>query len=133
METEKDNDEEITVDSDHVKGQFLSGLAQRFGATAKSTTIFGDPIDRDGVTVVPVAKARWGFGAGAGRAAENGGVGGGGGVQVNPIGYIEMRNGETNFKRIHDLSFSKMMLLGFSGAILIRGLSHLLKLRGSKV
>lgn len=132
MEQENDGAEEITKGADQDKGQFLAGLAQRFGATAKSTTIFGDPIDREGVTVVPVAKARWGFGAGAGRAAENGGVGGGGGVQVNPIGYIEMRNGGTNFKRIHDLSFNKIMLLGLSGAILIRSLSRILKSRTSK-
>jgi uncharacterized spore protein YtfJ len=55
--------------------------------------------------VIPVAKARFGFGGGGGRGergekGEGAGGGGGGGVAVTPIGYIEMRDHNSQFKRI---------------------------------
>ena len=81
---ERDSDKAANPAGDH----FLSALAERFGAAARASTIFGEPIERDGVTVIPVAKARWGFGGGAGLSKEERGVGGGGGVQVTPLGYI---------------------------------------------
>ena len=74
--------------------------------------VFGEPIERDGITVIPVARVRWGFGGGAGSApiavgsgpgvegsmaptAANGmqpgsGQGGGGAVTTDPIGWLEI-------------------------------------------
>jgi uncharacterized spore protein YtfJ len=82
-------------------------LLQRIGRTvgdgANVSTIFGKPIERDGITVIPVARARFGFGGGGGGAYDDeggaGGGGGGGGV-VSPVGYIEVRDGTAEFKRI---------------------------------
>ena len=55
----------------------------------------------DGVKVIPVAKARWGFGGGGGsRDAGGEGSGGGGGVWVSPVGYIEMKDGDSRFRPI---------------------------------
>jgi uncharacterized spore protein YtfJ len=68
------------------------------------STIFGEPVEREGVTVIAVGKARFGFGGGGGsgsRAGDEGsGGGGGGGVSVNPIGYIELHDHGAEFKRI---------------------------------
>ena len=90
-------------------GRFIEGIADRLGGRATAAAVYGAPIERDGVTVIPVAKVRWGFGggsgSGAGRAGEGGqgsGVGGGGGVFASPVGYIEIKNGETEFRRIKD-------------------------------
>jgi uncharacterized spore protein YtfJ len=55
----------------------LATLADRIGAQFSASTVYGTPIERDGVTVVPVAAARFGVG------------GGGGGV--TPAGYIELK------------------------------------------
>jgi uncharacterized spore protein YtfJ len=44
----------------------LSVLAERVGTRFSATTVFGTPVERDGVTVVPVAAARFAFGGGAG-------------------------------------------------------------------
>jgi len=46
---------------------FVIRLADRIGARVSVKTVFGEPVERDGITVIPVAKVRWGFGGGAGR------------------------------------------------------------------
>jgi hypothetical protein len=45
----------------------LERLAEMVGAKARVNTVFGDPIRQGDLTVVPVAKVRWGFGGGGGR------------------------------------------------------------------
>lgn len=45
---------------------FVERIAERVGAKATVKAVFGDPIERDGITIIPVAKVRWGFGGGAG-------------------------------------------------------------------
>lgn len=74
-----------------VQDSFLDRLAQRLGATANAATIFGTPVERGDVTVIPVAKASYGFGGGSGTRSGEEGCGGGGGVRVAPVGYIEIR------------------------------------------
>ena len=82
---------------------FVENLADRIGKRAGAATVFGEPVERDEVTVIPVARAGWGFGGGSGRAPEGGGEGGGGGVVAWPVGYIEIRGAETRFRPIVDL------------------------------
>src|ERR1044071_6413096 len=45
---------------------FVERMAERVGAKASVGAVFGDPIERNGITIIPVAKVRWGFGGGAG-------------------------------------------------------------------
>jgi uncharacterized spore protein YtfJ len=52
------------------------------------------------VTVIPVARVRWGVGGGGGWAPEGSGSGGGGGVAADPIGYIEITSAGATFRRI---------------------------------
>jgi uncharacterized spore protein YtfJ len=83
-------------------------LLQRIGSTvgdrANASTVFGQPVEREGITVIPVARARFAFGGGGGaggRGGEEGSGGGGGGAAfVNPTGYIEVRDGAAHFRRI---------------------------------
>ena len=100
----------MTVETQE-RSQLVNELLERIGETvgrkADASTIFGEPVQREGVTVIPVAKARFGFGGGGGsgsregdRGGEGSGGGGGGGVAVGPIGYIEVREGSAEFKRI---------------------------------
>ena len=86
---------------------FVEGLAHQLGITANAKNIYGEPVERDGVTVIPVAQAAYGFGGGSGRGKkENGeageGSGGGGGAMLIPVGYIEMKNGQTRFRPTRD-------------------------------
>jgi uncharacterized spore protein YtfJ len=52
-------------------------------------TVYGDPVEAEGVTVIPVAQTYFGFGAGGGG-GKRGGSGGGGGGTVRPMGFIEV-------------------------------------------
>lgn len=99
----------------------VENLADRIGVRANVHAVFGAPIVQEGVTVIPVAKVRWGFGGGGGRgtadkaesvdAGEGGG--GGGGVIASPLGYIEVRDGGAAFHRIRDIaSYVPVMLAG---------------------
>ena len=82
----------------------LTRLAERLGANAAASAVFGTPVERDGVTVIPVARVRWGFGGGGGgrKAKAQDGWGGGGGVQAAPLGFIEVRDGGARYRRVHD-------------------------------
>lgn len=57
--------------------------------------VYGDPIEKDGVTIIPVAKIRGG-GGGGGDTAGNGG--GGFGITARPVGVYVIRNGEVEWE-----------------------------------
>ena len=84
----------------------LERLAEKLGGRASVTTVYGEPVTRHGVTVIPVAKVGFGFGAGVGReagAAKTGeGGGGGGGAGAKPIGFIEIQEGFATYRPIRD-------------------------------
>lgn len=84
--------------------ELLQRVGQTVGDKASVSTVFGQPVEREGITVIPVAKARFAFGGGGGAGARQGdegsGGGGGGGAFVSPVGHIEVRDGTAQFKRI---------------------------------
>jgi uncharacterized spore protein YtfJ len=79
--------------------ELLATLADRIGGRLNASTVYGTPVERDGVTVVPVAAARFAIGGGGGsdtsKAQE--GEGGGGAGGVTPIGYIELKDGRSRY------------------------------------
>ena len=85
---------------------FITRLAESLGSKANAATVFAEPFSSQGVTIVPVARARWGCGGGGGLTAEHRGeaqqgFGGGGGMMVDPVGYIVVRNGEVEYREIN--------------------------------
>lgn len=62
-------------------------------------TSYGDTVDIDGTTVVPVALGYYGFGAGSGSDAQGdqAGGGGGGGISI-PLGAYVGRGGDVRFE-----------------------------------
>ena len=100
--------------------RFIGTMVEKLGAVARAATIFAEPVERGGVTVIPVAKARWGFGGGAGHRKDEDGAGGGGGVQVTPVGFIEIKNGQTEFRPIRTVSLPFMIAGGISIVFLLR-------------
>lgn len=107
--------------------RFISAMAEKLGSVAQAATVFGQPVERDGITVIPVAKARWGFGGGAGQRKDEGvdgrqedGAGGGGGVQVTPVGFIEIKNHEANFRPIRTVSLPWIIVGGIFSLFLVR-------------
>lgn len=94
----------------------LDRIAQRLSATANAATIFGAPIERGEVTVVPVARAAYGFGGGGGTRSGEEGSGGGGGVRVTPVGFFEIRPGGVHYRPIRDWTLLASVLI--AGAVL---------------
>lgn len=99
-------------------------LAERLGLSASAKTVFADPVERDGVTVIPVARVRYGFGGGGGGSEEGQGNGGGGMVQAFPLGYIELRDGESKFRRMRNPGNAVRLVLavGFMSMLMLRQL-----------
>ncbi len=116
---------------------FIEMLAEKVGARAAASAIFGQPVERDGVTVIPVGKVRWGFGGGSGRGIEEGsdtgeigeGSGGGGGAMASPIGFIEIRDGHAEFKRTHDPVSAVPIIIasGFAAWLCLRGIKRIIR------
>jgi uncharacterized spore protein YtfJ len=93
----------ITKEEFPANDNLVQSIAEKLGIAAKSIKIYDEPIERGGTTIIPVSKISYGFGGGSGKQKEQEGSGGGGGLTTSPVGYIEIKNGETKFRQIIDL------------------------------
>ena len=59
--------------------------------------VFGEPIERDGVLLIPVANVMGGFGGGGGD-PRSGGAGGGFGVRATPAGVYVVDHGRVRWE-----------------------------------
>ena len=101
----------------------LQRISESFGTTASVRSVFGEPIQAGGRTVVPVAKIAYGFGGGAGgaRAGANAdrlgeGGGGGGGVRAVPAGALEITDDGTRFVPFVDV---RLISVAFAAGIVL--------------
>ena len=106
---------------------FITRLAETLGAKANAATVFAEPVSSPGVTVIPVARARWGCGGGGGLTAQprgdaQQGFGGGGGMMVDPVGYLVIHDGQVEYREINGtLRILRALAAGIAiGAILLR-------------
>lgn len=111
--------------------QFVERIAERIGAQASVKAVFGEPVDRGDLTVIPVGRVRWGFGGGAGDGggSDGSGSGGGGGVAAEPIGFIEIGPSGAAFRPIVSPYPSPLFLIasGITGALVLRALASLIR------
>jgi uncharacterized spore protein YtfJ len=88
--------------------EILTTLADRLATTGKIESVFGQPIEGHGRTIIPIARVKYGLGAGGGGENKSGqqdavgGAGGGGGVEVTPVGVLEVSDAGTRFIRFFD-------------------------------
>lgn len=114
-------------------GTFLERFTDRIGRNVLASTVFGEPVERDGITVIPVAKTHWGFGGGAGGnpndASAGDAVGGGGAAAVTPIGYIEIKDGQARFRPIYDPDMLVRLTIGAGivAMLVLRGVRRLVR------
>lgn len=89
-----------------VAARILNRVVEGFRGQLSIQTVYGEPVSRDGVTVIPAAALRFGFGGGGGggggvqrqtatqgeepREGYGSGGGGGGGGRLTPAGFIEI-------------------------------------------
>ena len=70
--------------------------------TATVGRVYGEPLERDGTTVIPAAKVSARGGSGAARGGEH--SGGGFRADAEPVGAFVIKNGEVEWKPVFDLS-----------------------------
>jgi len=63
--------------------------------------VYGDPIERDGILIIPAAKV--GGGGGGGGDSDNNG-GGGFGISARPVGAFVVRDGNVEFEPAVDVN-----------------------------
>jgi uncharacterized spore protein YtfJ len=79
-------------------------------AQAKDTLtvkrVFGEPYEKDGVTVIPAARVQGGAGGGSGEDADSQGRGSGSGfgVTARPVGAFIIRDGDLNWRPAVDVN-----------------------------
>lgn len=82
--------------------EMIEQLADDLKSYASTNSIFGEPIELQGTTVIPVSKMSVGYGGGGGEGEEGssgdkgGGGGAGGGVKIEPAALIIARDGEVS-------------------------------------
>jgi len=68
----------------------------------QTRTVVGEPVQAGQVTLIPVSKLSFGFGAGGGQEGK-GQSGTGGGASVEPIGFVVIdENGKTQILTMHE-------------------------------
>lgn len=83
----------------------MASLTQQIADTVSQVGVrasYGEPVEVDGTTIIPVACTSYGFGAGEGGGgledAQGEGSGGGGGGMSVPVGAYVTRDGDTRFE-----------------------------------
>ncbi len=66
--------------------------------------VYGDPVERDGITIIPVAKVGGGGGGGSGGDEGTGGGGGGFAVSARPVGVYVIQDGAVRWEPALDLN-----------------------------
>jgi len=115
---------------------WLERLAGAVGGSVQAQAVYGQPVEREGITIVPVARVVYGFGGGGGPNAQAGaerGEGGGGGAQVRPVGFISLRGGSAEFRSIPDPAaearriFALLAGTGLGAWLVFRGIRSLFR------
>jgi uncharacterized spore protein YtfJ len=66
--------------------------------------VFGDPYERNGSTVIPVAKVQGGAGGGGGEAADGKGSGSGFALSARPAGVFVIKGDQVDFRPAVDVN-----------------------------
>ncbi len=74
--------------------------------------VYGEPYEKDGVTIIPAASVRGGVGGGEGEGGEStpAGAGGGYGVSARPVGAYQIKDGQVTWVPAADTT--RVIMLG---------------------
>lgn len=88
------------MENKHPVNEMIASTIQKIRETVDANTVVGEPIQVDGVTIIPVSKISFGFGTGGSELpakADKGnpfGGGGGAGVKVTPVCFLVVSEGQ---------------------------------------
>ena len=107
--------------------EFFDSITERLYGGAAVKAVYGEPIEAQGKTIIPVAKVVYGFGGGYGETgkdkkegADKEGGGAGAGVRAKPVGVIEVTEENTRFISCCDgKKYAVLLALGFIAGFFI--------------
>lgn len=107
--------------------EFFESLLEKLHAGASVKTVYGEPIEAQGKTIIPVAKVVYGFGGGYGETGkdkkqgkEREGGGAGAGVRAKPVGVMEVTEEGTRFiPCANGKKLAALLAIGFIAGFLI--------------
>ena len=118
-------------------------LRELIGGITDSSSVrrvFGEPIERNGILIIPVASIRGAFGGGEGATAPTRGAespaptswGGGGAWSASPAGTYVLKNGEMSWVPAVDANRSILLgcLTGMVALLVIRSVVRTIVKRG---
>jgi uncharacterized spore protein YtfJ len=129
-----------TTDAIHARRRRAMALRELVGGLTDSSSVkrvFGAPIEKDGVLVIPVANIRGTFGGGEGAPSaadppQPSGWGGGGAWSATPAGTYVMKNGEMSWIPAVDANRSILLgcLTGIVSLLVVRSIVRTIVKRG---
>jgi uncharacterized spore protein YtfJ len=97
----------------------IEDLLARARDSFDARTVFSEPVEKDGVTVIPAARLTGGGGGGNGEDRKGGrGEGGGLGLIARPVGAYVIKNGEVRWQPAIDVN----RIIATLGTIAVAGL-----------
>lgn len=103
--------------------EVLQGVVDR----VRAGMVFGEPVSKDGVTILPVARISGGGGGGGGSGQQSGGQdmdgsGGGFGLIARPVGVYVLRDRQVTWSPATDTTkvILGFQLLGFAALMIVR-------------
>jgi uncharacterized spore protein YtfJ len=101
--------------------EIFESLTETILGTSGVKAVYGEPVEAQGKTIIPVAKAAYGFGGGCcepkgdKKEVKEGECGGmGGGVAVKPVGVLEITKDETRYIPLgNKKKLAVVLILGF--------------------
>lgn len=100
--------------------RLLKGTVEELERMLNAKNVLGDPIERDGATIIPIVSFGFAFGAGGGQGGKSGseGVGGGtgGGGGIKPLGAIIIDDKGARVEAIKGAMTSVARILGEAAA-----------------
>lgn len=104
------------------------GLMERAKDVMTVKRVYGDPIEKDGVTIIPAARVRGGGGGGGGEGpgTQGRGWGGGFGVSASPAGAYVIKEGRVRWEPALDLNRTIFMgqLVGIVFLLTVRSIAR---------
>jgi uncharacterized spore protein YtfJ len=82
----------------------VQDVLARAGDDISVKRVFGEPYEKNGITVIPAAKVHGGAGGGSGSQGEETGDGGGFGVIGRPVGAFVIRGEELSWQPAIDVN-----------------------------
>jgi uncharacterized spore protein YtfJ len=110
----------VAMKGDVVQERVVGTVLGRLQDLMGETLVYGEPVERGSVTVIPASMVFAGGGGGGGDDAKSGGSGEGGGVGVvaRPVGAYVIRGDEVTWKPA--ISPGVVLLVALLGTRLIR-------------